>query len=158
MLLMQSCDNIKAKGAADLCHCTRGKKPKGSHGACADSALTLHLTYLLLHYTLRPPPSFRRHRHRRPYHPWHRLSCPRLPSHRPPPSSCSSQPRSNLSIFFANASASALSSVMITLSKMVPPLTCQRSNPTKPMSSNLYTASSSSYSGFAIFLASQKPL
>merc|ERR1712008_673216 len=38
---------------------------------------------------------------------------------------------------FAKASASALSSVMMTLSKMVPPLTCHRSNPTKPMSSNL---------------------
>jgi len=100
MLLMQSCDNTKAKGAADLCHCTHGKKPRGSRGACPDNARTLHLTYFLLHYTLRPPPSFRRHRHRhqRPYHPWHHLSCPRLPSHRPPPSSCSSQPRSNLSI------------------------------------------------------------
>merc|ERR1712113_549420 len=129
----------KGNSAADSCHCTHGKEPKGNHGACADNLLTLHLTYLLLHHTLRPPPFFRRHlhRHQRPYHPWHRLSCPWLPLHRPPPSSCSSQPRSNLSIFFAKASASALSSVMITLSKMVPPLTCQRSNPTKPMSSNL---------------------
>merc|ERR1712170_185501 len=60
--------------------------------------------------------------------------------------------------FLAKASASDTSSVMITLSKIVPPLTCQRSKPMKPKSAYLYTASSSSYSGFAIFFASQKPL
>merc|ERR1719148_200151 len=67
---------------------------------------------------------------------------------------------SSLSVFqkFAKASASEASSVMITLSKMVPPLTCHRSNPMKPKSSYLYTASSSAYSGLAIFLASQTPL
>merc|ERR1712037_229111 len=60
--------------------------------------------------------------------------------------------------FFAKLSASALSSVMITLSKIVPPFTCHKSKPIKPKSSYLYTALSSSYSGFAIFLASQMPL
>merc|ERR1712014_255197 len=59
--------------------------------------------------------------------------------------------------FLANASASALSSVTMTLSKMVPPLTCHKSKPRKPKSSYLYTWSSSSYSGLAIFLASQIP-
>merc|ERR1712078_685186 len=47
---------------------------------------------------------------------------------------------------------------MMALSKMVPPFTCHRSNPIKPKSSYLYTLSSSSYSGLAIFFASQKPL
>merc|ERR1712014_384620 len=60
--------------------------------------------------------------------------------------------------FFAKASASDLSSVMMTLSKMVPPLTCHKSKPMKLKSSYLYKASSSSYSGLAIFFASQKPL
>merc|ERR1719221_1853179 len=60
--------------------------------------------------------------------------------------------------FAAKASASALSSQTITLSKIVPPFTCQRSKPMKPKSAYLYTALSSSYSGLSIFLASQKPL
>merc|ERR1719247_3853185 len=60
--------------------------------------------------------------------------------------------------FAANTSASAISSQTITLSKIVPPLTCHRSNPMKPKSAYLYTALSSSYSGLSIFLASQKPL
>merc|ERR1712039_1018790 len=60
--------------------------------------------------------------------------------------------------FLTKASASAASSVMITLSKMVPPFTCQRSKPMKPKSSYLYRALSSSYSGLSIFLASQTPL
>merc|ERR1719217_1443029 len=60
--------------------------------------------------------------------------------------------------FAAKASASALSSHTITLSKMVPPLTCHKSNPIKPKSAYLHTALSSSYSGLSIFLASQKPL
>merc|ERR1712217_487801 len=47
---------------------------------------------------------------------------------------------------------------MMTLSKMVPPLTCHKSKPRKPKSPYLYTMSSSSYSGLAIFFASQKPL
>merc|ERR1711959_496421 len=60
--------------------------------------------------------------------------------------------------FAANASASALSSQTITLSKMVPPFTSHKSKPMKPNSSYLYTALSSSYSGLSIFFASQKPL
>merc|ERR1712039_990331 len=60
--------------------------------------------------------------------------------------------------FFTKASASATSSVMITLSKIVPPLTCQRSKPIKSKSSYLYRASSSSYSGLSICLAAQTPL
>merc|ERR1712187_988865 len=60
--------------------------------------------------------------------------------------------------FFAKASASALSSVIMTLSKIVPPLPCHKSKPRKPKSSYLYTVSSSSYSGLAIFFASQTPL
>merc|ERR1712185_151974 len=47
---------------------------------------------------------------------------------------------------------------MMTLSKMVSALTCQRSNPMNPKSAYLYTASSSTYSGLSIFLASQTPL
>jgi len=91
----------KGNSAAASCYCTLGTEHKGNHGAFTVKAHALHLTYLLFHHPLRPPPFFPRHRHRHqcPYHPWHRLSCPRLPSHRPPPSSCSSQPRSNLSIF-----------------------------------------------------------
>merc|ERR1740138_1405104 len=41
---------------------------------------------------------------------------------------------------------------------MAPPFTCHKSNPKKPKSAKLYTLSSSSYSGFAIFFASQIPL
>merc|ERR1719388_780537 len=55
-------------------------------------------------------------------------------------------------------SASATSSVIMTLSKIVPPFTCHRSKPMKPKSSYLYRRSSSEYSGLAIFFASQKPL
>merc|ERR1712137_1328215 len=60
--------------------------------------------------------------------------------------------------FFANLSASALSSVRMMLSNMVPPLTCHKSNPRKPKSEYLYKLSSSLYSGLAIFFCSQKPL
>merc|ERR1719310_1009544 len=60
--------------------------------------------------------------------------------------------------FAAKASASALSSHTITLSKIVPPLTCHKSKPMNPKSAYLYTALSSSYSGLSIFLASQNPL
>merc|ERR1719482_876229 len=60
--------------------------------------------------------------------------------------------------FLANVSASATSSVIMTLSKIVPPFTCHRSKPIKPKSAYLYTESSSSYSGLEIFFASQKPL
>merc|ERR1711939_1193301 len=49
--------------------------------------------------------------------------------------------------FSANTSASAASSQTMTLSKIVPPLTCHKSKPMKPKSACLYTASSSSYSG-----------
>merc|ERR1719291_608698 len=58
----------------------------------------------------------------------------------------------------AKASASALSSQMMTLSKIVPPFTCHRSKPMNPKSAYLYTESSSSYSGLSIFFASQRPL
>merc|ERR1712139_336975 len=66
----------------------------------------------------------------------------------------------SLSVFHlaAKASASALSSQTMTLSKIVPAFTCHRSKPMKPKSLNLYTVSSSSYSGLSIFFASQKPL
>merc|ERR1719433_1534054 len=47
---------------------------------------------------------------------------------------------------------------MMMLSKIVPPLTCHKSKPTKPKSVYLYNESSSSYSGLAIFFASQMPL
>merc|ERR1712183_626507 len=60
--------------------------------------------------------------------------------------------------FFANLSASTLSSVRMMLSNMVPPLTCHKSNPRKPKSEYLYRLSSSLYSGLAIFFCSQKPL
>merc|ERR1712083_836039 len=60
--------------------------------------------------------------------------------------------------FAARASASALSSQTMILSKIVPPFTCQRSKPMNPKSANLSTASSSSYSGLSIFFASQNPL
>merc|ERR1712032_1005213 len=60
--------------------------------------------------------------------------------------------------FFANVSASALSSVTIMLSKMVPAFTCHKSKPRKPKSAYSETLSSSTYSGFAIFFASQIPL
>merc|ERR1740120_454134 len=49
--------------------------------------------------------------------------------------------------FLAKPSASEISSVTMTLSKMVPALTCQRSKPMKPKSANLYTSLSSTYSG-----------
>merc|ERR1719247_4039209 len=58
----------------------------------------------------------------------------------------------------AKASASALSSQTMTLSKIVPPFTCHRSKPMKPKSAYLYTALSSSYSGLSICFASQTPL
>merc|ERR1712232_52795 len=83
--------------------------------------------------TLSSPPPHHHHRHL-PSHPsYHPLpSCCRLPLsfwHFPP--------RLTLSIFLAKASASALSSVMIMLSKIVPALTCHRSKPRKPKSAYL---------------------
>merc|ERR1712070_116464 len=60
--------------------------------------------------------------------------------------------------FLAKVSASALPSVMMMLSKIVPPFTCHKSKPRKPKSLYLYKLSSSLYSGFAIFFCSQKPL
>merc|ERR1719265_2264830 len=60
--------------------------------------------------------------------------------------------------FLANSSASARSSVMMTLSKIAPPFTCQRSKPMKPKSAYSETPSSSLYSGLSISLAVQTPL
>merc|ERR1719453_2195782 len=58
----------------------------------------------------------------------------------------------------AKASASALSSQTMMLSKMVPPFTCHKSKPMKPKASYLYTVLSSSYSGLSIFFDSHTPL
>merc|ERR1712154_233165 len=93
-------------------------------------------------FTSPPPPSCLRHRpcHHHHHHlPFRPPFCPPASSHHPPLFFFFFSFSTSLNAFHlaAKLSASALSSVMMILSKIVPPFTCHKSKPMNPKSSYL---------------------